>query len=478
MNQSSNVDLSEDSLGDLTDLVEELDHRVTDLETENEQLRDKVARLQQENEALREQLEERDEDVDRLKARLRRYENPHTPPSKQRYSSSEATGDDESSARTDGGTIGRNPGHEAAWRPLPDPDEVIEVTEECCPDCGDQLGDATTVIPRFIEEIPDPDPIETTRFDVHQYDCERCAETVEASHPNCPAEGNFGPTVQAQAALARYAYRLPYRKIADRFEHLFDLDLSPASAWFATNRLAEAGRDEYEEIRDRLRDADVVHVDETGHKVDGQQWWLWTFRSGEDILYVLRNSRGSSVPAEILGAEFDGTIVCDGWSAYPAFHEDLQRCWAHLLREADDLADDHPEADVIARRLHGLFAGVQSFLDTEPTPAQRARMRKRARASLEAIVEMDVETEEVQQLLGKIEGGLDHWLRFVTDPAVPPTNNAAENALREPVVLRKIIGTLRTDIGRFTHETLFTLLATWEQQGLNPYEELQRIARA
>ncbi len=46
----------------------------------------------------------------------------------------------------------------------------------------------------------------------------------------------------------------------------------------------------------------------------------------------------------------------------------------------------------------------------------------------------------VATLLGKIEGGLDHWLTFIGEPAVSPTNNAAENALREPVILRKIIG--------------------------------------
>jgi len=83
----------------------------------------------------------------------------------------------------------------------------------------------------------------------------------------------------------------------------------------------------------------------------------------------------------------------------------------------------------------------------------------------------------VATLLGKIEGGLDHWLTFVGEPAVSPTNNAAESALREPVVLRKIIGTLQNDRGMFVHETLLSLLATWSQQGQNPYEELRRVAR-
>jgi len=83
----------------------------------------------------------------------------------------------------------------------------------------------------------------------------------------------------------------------------------------------------------------------------------------------------------------------------------------------------------------------------------------------------------VATLLGKIEGGLDHWLTFIGEPAVSPTNNAAENALREPVVLRKLIGTLRNDRGMFVHETLLSLLATWKQQERNPYDELKRVAR-
>jgi hypothetical protein len=29
----------------------------------------------------------------------------------------------------------------------------------------------------------------------------------------------------------------------------------------------------------------------------------------------------------------------------------------------------------------------------------------------------------------------------------------------------------------FVHETLLSLLATWSQQGRNPYDELKRVAR-
>jgi len=55
---------------------------------------------------------------------------------------------------------------------------------------------------------------------------------------------------------------------------------------------------------------------------------------------------------------------------------------------------------------------------------------------------------------------------------VEPTNNRAEQALRELVVQRKIIGTLRNEKGMKIYETLPTLLATWKQRGMNLGEAL------
>ncbi len=192
-------------------------------------------------------------------------------------------------------------------------------------------------------------------------------------------------------------------------------------------------------------------------------------------MYAVRQSRESDVPAEVLGEDFAGTVICDGWTAYPAFSSNLQRCWAHLFREAEDAASDHEEAEPVYRYLKQMFVGLQSWLETDPSPRERAQMHRSCQNGLRSLVERSVTTESVVTLLGKIEGGIDHWLTFVGEPAVSPTNNTAENALREPVVLRKIIGTLRNDRGMFVHETVLSLLATWRQQGRNPYQELRRV---
>jgi len=443
------------------------------------QMEEKINELEEKLDQKDKQIEEQQERIEELESRLRKYENPHTPPSKRWSGTDESptSQDEDDDVRTDGGTPGREPGHDPEWRSVPEPDQEIEVTCECCPECGSDFDESAGVCPRLVEEVPDPQPPEVTQYNRHRYECESCGTATVASHPDCPDEGQFGVNVIAQAALSRYDYRLPYRKIADRFEQLHGLELSGASAWHATERAARAGRCEYEQIRSQIQQADVVHVDETGIKRDGEQAWLWTFTTEEHTLYAVRESRGSDVPAEVLGEDFAGTVVCDGWTAYPAFSNNLQRCWAHILREAEDAAKKQEAGEPIYRALRELYVALQIRLESDLPLRERAEVQRIARRELESLIERSVPDGPVATLLGKIEGGLDHWLTFVGEPAVSPTNNAAEKALREPVVLRKLIGTLRNDRGMFVHETVLSLLATWSQQGRNPYDELKRIVR-
>ena len=97
-------------------------------------------------------------------------------------------------------------------------------------------------------------------------------------------------------------------------------------------------RPDYFAIRERIRHSDIVNIDETSIKVDGKKWWIWTFVTKTDTFYVIRCSRGKKVLLEVLGEKFAGYVGCDGWGSYPAFTGKLQRCWAHLLREAKDLS--------------------------------------------------------------------------------------------------------------------------------------------
>ncbi len=80
--------------------------------------------------------------------------------------------------------------------------------------------------------------------------------------------------------------------------------------------------------------------------------------------------------------------------------------------------------------------------------------------------------KKVRKFIEKIQRGFPYWFTFMTVPGVEPTNNRAERALRELVIQRKIIGTLRNEKGTHIYETLATLLSIWVQRELNLPEML------
>jgi transposase len=94
---------------------------------------------------------------------------------------------------------------------------------------------------------------------------------------------------------------------------------------------------------------------------------------------------------------------------------------------------------------------------------------------LEGLLREDYQAEEVQNLVEKIKNGLGHWLTFMTEPDVDSTNNRAERALREQVMLRKVFRSLRPAEDVRIHETITTMLATWKRRDLDPPDQLQSV---
>ncbi len=160
----------------------QLEQRVEELEQENKRKDKKIDQLQ-------EQLDQKDERIEALETRLRKYENPHTPPSKRRSGTRQSPTsqeDEDENVRTDGGTPGRKDGHDPEWRVTADPDEEIEVTCDCCPECGEHFDESVGVSPRLVEEIPDPKPPEVTQYNRHCYQCDSCGTETVATHPELP----------------------------------------------------------------------------------------------------------------------------------------------------------------------------------------------------------------------------------------------------------------------------------------------------
>jgi len=427
----------------------------------NRQLRELVEQLKRENDLLKAKVCE-------LEARLAQYENAHTPPSLRR-------GRNHKKDQKEGinGTPGQKIGHKGLTRPQAKPDRQVEVTSDRCPDCGTELGDPFRIESKIIEEIPDPRPIIVTEYKIAHYRCPWCRKEVVANDAGCPHEGIFGNNTIAQTTLLKYEDRLPHRKIQGTLRRLHGLNISPATILDLTRRAADSVQSEYEAILNRIRVAPILYVDETSIDVQGKMHWIWIFTTPSETFVVIRKSRGMKVLMEVLTRRFSGIIVCDGWKPYAKFTKRLQRCWAHLLRESKDLAEKIEEAVPLHNALKGLYEELKDTLETNPPPEVRMELWHIARATLQQWLRKEYVSENVRKLIGKISNGFEYWFTFIIHPEVEPTNNRAERALREHVVLRKIVGTLRNDKGTAIHERIMTVLATWGQQGLNSLQMLR-----
>jgi transposase len=72
---------------------------------------------------------------------------------------------------------------------------------------------------------------------------------------------------------------------------------------------------------------------------------------------------------------------------------------------------------------------------------------------------------EASRLWVRFREHREHLFLFLYDPAVPPTNNASEQALRHSVVHRKVTGGFRSDWGAEAHAILTTVLDTARKRG-------------
>ena len=89
----------------------------------------------------------------------------------------------------------------------------------------------------------------------------------------------------------------------------------------------------------------MVTPDETGWRVGAVRHWLWAFATPTTTVYAIRPGRGFDDAATVLGTDFSGVLVRDGWAPYRRFTEALhQTCLAHLLRRTRHLQDDHPRS--------------------------------------------------------------------------------------------------------------------------------------
>jgi hypothetical protein len=373
----------------------------------------------------------------------------------------------------------RKPRGQAFVRRREVPDEVRYHAAERCPDCGRKLeGGCEHRRRQSIEvvlQLRVVDHVILARW------CGVCHKRVlprlEASELGVQGKRRFGASVQGLVAALHIAYRVPVRMIRRLLRELVGLQISEGEVVALLDGMKRAGRASLQQLLEAVRGSPAVCADETGWRQDGENGYLWGFFTPTLRWFEYRESRAGQVPVEVLGEEFGGTVTCDFYSGYNKLGV-LQRCWVHLLRDAQELAEinaDRPAVAAWVQALAALYQQAKSF--SHPSERVRQKQRRhfeRLAAQLAGPYVNDVEAPQ-RTLAQRIMKHRHELFVFVSDPQVAGDNNLAERSLRPAVIARKISGGTRSPKGSDTKMGLMSLLGTWQAQGKPLLDSLTQL---
>ena len=341
-------------------------------------------------------------------------------------------------------------------------------------------------------------------------------------------KAQLGCTVWAWFLMQVYAYHRPQaaaaRDLAGR-----GLRVPPATLSQGLRRLGALFAPLVAAVREQQARAAVAQADETRWPVQylgtgggRRRYWLWVSLAAGTVLARILTTRSADAAEDLLGhfkrAGPAVVLVCDRYSAYKALrnrlpeHYILAFCWAHQRRDFRQVGTKHEAARAWAEEWMALIGELfhlakrrrEAWEPGVPTAEQGAAYRAadaRLRAACAALFErarqerdkrfdeweraeaagqgaacarIDAQGRALNSLLGHAEG----LQVFLDDPRIPLDNNAAERALRGPVISRYTSFGSGSPEGAEMAATMFTVFGTLRAAGLNAWTWLLDYLRA
>jgi transposase len=514
-----------DALAQALEANERWERLAGQLREENAGLRAENARLGAENERLRERDAQREAELERVSAELAVLQRLVFGRSSERArpdtGGAGRDGGGGNGGAGDGGQSGggqrRGPGGRAGRRDyshLPRVEVVWDFVDGgyCCPGCGAAfavLGD------HVVEQV---DWQVLVRVLVHrrrryQRRC-GCAGSRTVMAPGPPKAIGKGLVTNAFIAML-----FTERYVAGRSQNSLVAGLgrqgAQISAATLTGTCAAAGvllaRLE-EAITARSRDSWHLHADETSWHVftpreqDGPaRWWLWVFLGPDTTCFVMDPTRAGAVLARHAGIDSEtGQLAGDGprrlvissdfYAVYTSAGKKADGlvnlyCWAHLRRHFVRAGDANPTqlrywTAAWLQRIKALYTAHEELTAAwaaAPAPGQAtaaaARLEQAYTAWDTALEVINAERrtqmaspglqQPAKKALATLDREWDGLAAHRNYPMISLDNNAAERALRRPVVTRKNAYGSRTEDAAGLAATVWTVTATAEMAGLN-----------
>ena len=216
----------------------------------------------------------------------------------------------------------------------------------------------------------------------------------------------------------------------------------------------------------------------------GRSAWLHAWVVERATAYAIDPHRKADVLERLIGLDWSGTMVHDGFASYDRFQAAThQQCLGHVLRRVRDLEAQAKRGAVhYPRKLIALFTEAihlrNRYQKGEVSAEQLRHARQEFDRRLRDLTRPVREVPAYETLSAHLRNHLDEWFTFLSHPEVEPTNWEGEQAIRPAVVNRKVWGGNRTWVGARAQEVLMSVLETCRRAGRSGLEFVSQTLRA
>lgn len=441
---------------------------------------------------------------ERIKALERNSRNSSKPPSSD---IGKPKPNPKSQRKKSGKKPGGQPGHKGSTLELVDNPNHVVVNEfpagSRCRNCGSVLPPDYHDCSFERRQVIDLPAIrfETTEYRSPQISCPSCEVINTAPFPeSVKARAQYGPQTQATALYLGTYQMIPYERLQELFEVMFNRSLSQGTLANFIKRGGRKAEVVAKEIHSQIRSSTLIHGDETGCRVHGQRHWLHVASTDLFTYFMIHPKRGfEALDAMGILDGYTGKVMHDYYCSYYQFfecqhfqcnahiireltyiHEDMGQDWAKdmkdLILEAKSLRDRENSREPNARKVIGdqtrhriqdryadiILRGYSVNPEPEPVPGKRGRP-KRGKAL---------------NLLYRLENEYEEIMGFFEYDGVPFDNNLAERDLRMMKIREKISGTFRSDEHTAAFANIRSVVSTLKKQGNSVLDGIADMLRA
>jgi transposase len=388
-----------------------------------------------------------------------------------------------------GKSAGGQPGHPGHTLELVDnPDHTLVHAPLACAACGLSLQEVEVVGEerRQVFDLP-PLKIEVTEHKALSCVCPHCQTLNTGQFPEGVTQpAQYGPQVLGWSVYLHQYQLLPLARTQELLVDLLGrapsqgtIAATAASCYLSLQPVEAA-------IKAALTQAQVLHSDETGVRVEEHLHWVHVACTPTLTFYAHHAKRGrKAFTAMGILPHFGGTSVHDSLTSYydPTYTCTHSLCNVHLLRELLGLFETNHQTwtqrmSALLRSLKRAKEVAESEGKTALEPVLLLRYQTLYRRIVARGIAQNPAPKRTGQrgrpahgvclsLLLRLQKREDAVLRFALDFAVPFDNNQAERDLRMIKVQQKVSGCFRSTDGADHFCRIRGYISTLRKQGGN-----------